>query len=235
MAIGHVLVVEDDAAIRRGIVDCLRFAGYEVFEAGDGEEGLSTALTVGPDLVLLDVLMPKKDGFEVLKELRRTRPSMPVIMLTARGAEEDRVRGLRTGADDYMVKPFNTGELVARVEAVLRRSPARPNAVAHLEVAGRSIDFERREGTLPDGSLVHFTEREVEVLSFLAANPSRAISRDELLRCVWGLDPRGVKTRTVDMLIARLRERLGDDKPEPVVIFTVRGKGYMLAPPDSGE
>ncbi|MEM7308085.1 MAG: response regulator transcription factor [Planctomycetota bacterium] len=230
MTIGTVLVVEDDAAIRRGIVDSLRFAGYGVFEAGDGEAGLKTALSAGPDLVLLDVLMPKKDGFEVLDELRRSRPNLPVIMLTARGAEEDRVRGLRGGADDYVVKPFNTGELLARVEAVLRRTPARPEtSVSEIEVAGRQIDFERREARLPDGNVVQLTEREAEVLAYLAANRTRAISRDELLRCVWGLDPRGVRTRTVDMLIARLRDRLNDDKDDPKVITTVRSKGYMLA------
>ena len=234
MTIGTVLVVEDDAAIRRGIVDSLRFAGYGVFEAGDGEKGLSAALSAGPDLVLLDVLMPKKDGFEVLTALRKSRPNLPVIMLTARGAEEDRVKGLRSGADDYVVKPFNTGELLARVEAVLRRSPARPDAdVGEIEVAGRQIDFERREATLPGGATVQLTERESEVLAYLASNRTRAISRDELLRCVWGLDPRGIRTRTVDMLIARLRDRLDDDKSEPKVIQTVRSKGYMLARPEA--
>ena len=235
MTIGTVLVVEDDAAIRRGIADSLRYAGYAVLEAADGLAGLTTALSASPDLVLLDVLMPKRDGFEVLGELRRSRPNLPVIMLTARGAEEDRVRGLRGGADDYVVKPFNTGELLARVEAVLRRSPARPDAaVSEIEVAGRRIDFARREVVLPGGRVVQLTEREAEVLSFLASNRTRAISRDELLRCVWGLDPRGVRTRTVDMLIARLRERLGDDKDDPKVIQTVRAKGYMLAHPEAG-
>jgi DNA-binding response OmpR family regulator len=235
MTIGTVLVVEDDAAIRRGIADSLRFAGYGVLEAADGVAGLTAALAASPDLVLLDVLMPKRDGFEVLGELRRSRPNLPVIMLTARGAEEDRVRGLRGGADDYVVKPFNTGELLARVEAVLRRSPARPDAaVSEIEVAGRRIDIARREAVLPGGRVVQLTEREAEVLSFLASNRTRAISRDELLRCVWGLDPRGVRTRTVDMLIARLRERLGDDKDEPKVIQTVRAKGYMLAHPEAG-
>jgi DNA-binding response OmpR family regulator len=236
MTIGTVLVVEDDAAIRRGIVDSLRFAGYGVLEAGDGAAGLASALAAAPDLVLLDVLMPKRDGFEVLGELRKSRPNMPVILLTARGSEEDRVRGLRGGADDYVVKPFNTGELLARVEAVLRRSPARPDAsVSAIDVAGRHIDFARREATLPGGRVVQLTEREIEVLSFLAANRTRAIARDELLRCVWGLDPRGVRTRTVDMLIARLRERLEDDKDDPRVIQTVRAKGYMLAHPDAGR
>ena len=233
MTIGTVLVVEDDDAIRRGIVDSLRFAGYTVLEAADGDAGLKSALGVSPDLVLLDVLMPKRDGFEVLATLRRSRPNLPVIMLTARGAEEDRIKGLRSGADDYVIKPFNTGELIARVEAVLRRSPARPDAaVDAIEVAGRVIDFQRREAKLPDGRTVQLTEREGEVLAFLAANRTRAISRNELLRCVWGLDPRGVRTRPVDRLIARLRDRLEDDKDDPQVIQTVRAKGYMLAQAD---
>ena len=124
-----VLVVEDDRAIRRGVVDALRFAGFETVDAGDGEEGLKQALVPGIDLVLLDVLMPKKDGFTVLEELRRARPGLPVIVLTAKGAEEDRVRGLKGGADDYVVKPFSANELLARVDAVLRRSPERPRSI----------------------------------------------------------------------------------------------------------
>ncbi len=160
MTIGTVLVVEDDAAIRRGIVDSLRFAGYGVFEAGDGEKGLTAALSADPDLVLLDVLMPKMDGFEVLKAIRKSRPNLPVIMLTARGAEEDRVKGLRTGADDYVVKPFNTGELLARVEAVLRRSPARPDAdVSEIEVANPGIATRLRRRRVDRHDLLFHRER----------------------------------------------------------------------------
>jgi len=229
MPLGTVLVVEDDQPIRRGIVDALTFAGYKVFEAADGEAGLSAAVGAEIDLVLLDVLMPKKDGFAVLEELRRARPSLPVIMLTARGAVEDRVRGLRTGADDYVIKPFSVKELLARVEAVLRRSAERPQGVPSMTIADRVIDFERREGRLPDGGRAGLSERETAILRYLAVNPGRAIARSELLARVWGLDPRGIETRTVDMHIARLRERLGDDPAEPRIILTVRSKGYMLA------
>lgn len=234
MTIGTVLVVEDDAPIRRGVVDSLRFAGYETLEAADGAQGLEIALRSVPDLVLLDVLMPAVDGFTVLEELRRTHPRLPVIMLTARGSEEDRVRGLRRGADDYVVKPFSTTELLARVEAVLRRSAERPEGVAAITVAGRAIDFERREVRLADGGLVQLTERESGLLQYLAANPGRAIDRSELLRCVWGLDPRGVQTRTVDMHVARLREHLQDDPGDARVLITVRGKGYMLGAVEEG-
>jgi len=228
MSIGTVLVVEDDAPIRRGLVDALRFAGYAVLEAENGARGLEMALRTQPDLLLLDVAMPEMDGFEVLQHVRETHPGLPVIMLTARGSEEDRVRGLRKGADDYVVKPFSTSELLARVEAVLRRSAERPQGVSSITVAGREFDFERREVLLPDGERVPLTEREAELLRYLASNPGRAIARDELLRCVWGIDPRGVQTRTVDMHVARLRESLKDDPNDAQVVCTVRGKGYML-------
>jgi len=228
MSIGTVLVVEDDAPIRRGLVDALRFAGYALLEAENGAQGLELALRTQPDLILLDVAMPELDGFEVLQRVRETHPGLPVIMLTARGSEEDRVRGLRKGADDYVVKPFSTSELLARVEAVLRRSAERPQGVSSITVAGREFDFERREVLLPDGERVPLTEREAELLRYLASNPGRAIARDELLRCVWGIDPRGVQTRTVDMHVARLRESLKDDPNDAQVVCTVRGKGYML-------
>lgn len=231
MSLGTVLVVEDDAPIRRGLVDALQFAGYAPLEAGDGRSGLETALRGTCDLVLLDIQLPELDGFTVLTELRRARPTLPIILLTARGAEEDRVRGLRSGADDYVVKPFSTSELLARVEAVLRRSPERPDDIEALAIAGRTIDFARREARLADGSCVSLTDRETGLVRYLAANPGRAISREELLRAVWGLDPRGVQTRTVDMHVARLREHLGDDSSNPEVLVTVRGKGYMIAGP----
>lgn len=229
MAMSTVLVVEDDPAIRRGVVDALSFSGYHVREAPDGVEGLGQAASPDVDLVLLDILMPRKDGMQVLKELRQIRPSVPVIFLTAKGEEEDRVRGLRLGADDYVVKPFSADELIARVEAVLRRSAERPKPVKVLEISGRTIDFERREATLPGGQRASLSEREAEVLLYLASNRGRAISREELLSRVWGIDPRGVQSRTVDMTVARLREVLIDDPADPKVIVTVRAKGYMLA------
>lgn len=229
MGLGRVLVVEDDPAIRRGLVDALRFAGYEPTEAHDGLAGAALARAGDVDLVLLDVLMPTLDGWGALAEIRRAAPSLPVIMLTAKGEEADRVRGLKAGADDYIVKPFGLPELLARVEAVLRRTPERPSGVTRALVAGRTLDLERREIVLDTGQREVLSEREAQVLGYLLANRGRAISRDELLSRVWGLDPRGMKTRTVDMTIARLRELLRDDPAEPTVIVTVRAKGYMLA------
>ena len=229
MALANILIVEDNEAIRLGIADALEYAGYGVCESADGEDGLERACSGAIDLVLLDILMPKMDGFTMLSELRKAKPALPVIMLTARGEQEDKVKGLRLGADDYVVKPFGPDELLARVEAVLRRSAERPVERTTMQIAGRTIDFERREITHQDGSVCSLTEREGEVLRYLAASGDRAVSRDELLNRVWGIDPRGVRSRTVDMTIARLREQLRDDSSEPSVIQTVRGKGYMLA------
>ncbi|MCC6952295.1 MAG: response regulator transcription factor [Phycisphaerales bacterium] len=229
MSLGRILIVEDDGAIRRGLVDALKFTGYATREAADGAAGLDAAITGEIDLVLLDILMPKLDGFSVLREIRKSKPGLPVIMLTAKGEEADRVRGLKEGADDYVVKPFSTSELFARVEAVLRRSAERPRSVAGVNIAGRKIDLERREVIFGDGQRELLSQREAEVLSYLIANRGRAIAREELLSRVWGLDPRGVQTRTVDMAVARLRELLKDDPANPAVIVTVRAKGYMLS------
>src|SRR5436190_23239279 len=142
MSAAHIVVVEDEPAIRRGVTDALRVSGYEVTEAADGDAGLEAALRRGVNLVLLDLLLPKRDGLDVLKELRKTRPALPVIVLTARGGEEDRVRGLKTGADDYVVKPFSARELLARVEAVLRRSSDRQAAICTARLGRAKIDFQ---------------------------------------------------------------------------------------------
>ncbi len=235
MSQGVLVVVEDDDSIRRGLVDALSFSGYTVHEASDGQQGLELCLSVDADLVLLDIMMPKMDGLAVLKELRKPKPDVPVIFLTARGEETDRIGGLKLGADDYIVKPFSLDELIARIEAVFRRVPARPSQRKKITIAGRQLDFDRREAVLSDGTRLTLTEREAEVIGFLASNPGRAVSRDELLQKVWGLDPRGTHTRTVDMAIARIRESLGDDPSNPEVIKTVRGKGYMLADPDGDD
>jgi DNA-binding response OmpR family regulator len=227
-----VLVVEDDRAIRRGLVDALRFADFAPIEASDGLNGLSTAIAGDIDLVLLDVLLPGLDGFEVLARLREVRPALPVIVLTARGHEEDRVRGLGLGADDYVVKPFSAKELLLRVEAVLRRSPGRPQPLAAVNLPGRTIDFARQEVRFADGSREGLTEQEARLLSFLVHHRGKVVTRDELLQRVFGLDPQGLTTRAVDMRIARLRERLRDPADDPQVILTVRGKGYSLVLPE---
>lgn len=225
----RILVVEDDSAIRQGIVDALQFAGYEALQAGNGQDGQTQALRATFDLLLLDLILPGPSGFEILKAARAARPTLPIIILTARGEEADRVQGLRLGADDYVVKPFSVRELLARVEAVLRRSPERPNHVKKIPVRGGVADLERCEIRYDNGKRCELSEREVQLLRYLAGNAGRAISRDEILLRVWRLSPKRMETRTIDMHIANLREKLHDDPDEPKVILTVRGKGYMWA------
>ena len=230
MARQRILIVEDDAAIRQGIVDALEFEAYPTLQAGDGDAGLEMAVTCACDLLLLDLVLPGKDGLEILREVRATRPTLPVIILTARGEESDRVEGLRLGADDYVVKPFSVKELLARVEAVLRRSPERPSDVREVFFPGGGADLARREVRFEDGERRELSERESELLRYLACNAGRAISREEILSRVWRMNPNGIETRTIDMHVARLREKLRDDPASPRVIVTVRGKGYMFAP-----
>jgi DNA-binding response OmpR family regulator len=224
-----VLTIEDDAAIRRGIVDALRFAGYSPFEAARGDVGQQMALERSYDLLLLDLVLPAVEGLEILRSVREVRPTQPIIILTARGEEQDRVAGLRLGADDYVVKPFSVKELLARVEAVLRRSPERPRENSHVKFPGGLADLARFEVRFFDGRRTELSEKEAELLRYLAANNGRAISRDELLLRVWQLNPRGVSTRTIDMHITRLREKLGDNPERPCILLTVRGTGYMFA------
>lgn len=225
----RILVVEDDSAIRQGLVDALQFSGYETLEAADGKTGLAQALRATFDLLLLDLILPGRSGLEILEAVHQARPTLPVIILTARGEEADRVRGLRLGADDYVVKPFSVRELLARVEAVLRRSPERPSQISKISLPEGTADLARREVRFASGERCELSEREVEVLQYLASNPGRAISRDELLLRVWRLDPKHLATRTIDMHIANLRAKLHDDPEAPKTLLTVRGKGYMLA------
>jgi DNA-binding response OmpR family regulator len=225
----RILVIEDDPAIRRGLVDALGFAGFAAIEAGDGDAGLAAARGAECDLVLLDLVLPGRDGLAILREVRAVRPALPVIVVTARGAEEDRVRGLGRGADDYVVKPFSVRELIARVEAVLRRAPAPPSEPRRVAFAGGLADLDRCEVRFDDGRCRELSEREVELLGYLAQHRGRAIPRDEILARVWGLDPAGITTRTIDMHVARLRDKLGDDPARPRIVRTVRGRGYMLA------
>jgi DNA-binding response OmpR family regulator len=232
MNASRIVVVEDEPAIRRGVADALRASGYEAVEAADGDRGLAEASRDGVDLVLLDLMLPRKDGLEVLRLLRLARPGVPVIVLTARGSEDDRVRGLKAGADDYVVKPFSARELLARVEAVLRRSAARPAEVRQARLGGARIDLRRREVHWDGGRRGDLSETEGAILAFLLAHRERAVSREELLLRVWGIEPVGVETRTIDMHIARLRTKLRDPagKPTPEAILTVRAHGYMAGP-----
>ncbi len=224
-----ILTIEDDDAIRQGIVDALKFQRYRVLSADNGVAGAELACEGEYDLLLLDLALPGKPGLQILQEVKKIRPTQPVIILTAKGDESDRIRGLQLGADDYVVKPFSIKELVARIEAVLRRSPGRPTDLPGVAFPGGAVDFERREIRFHDGARMELSEREAELLKYLVAHRGRAITRDELLSSVWRLNPRGISTRTIDMHVARLREKLKDDSHQPQLLMTVRGKGYMFA------
>jgi len=240
MPLIRLVLVEDEHAIRRGIADALRASGYDVAEAADGQRGFEEAVRPGVDLVLLDLMLPRRSGLDVLVELRKCKPSLPVIILTARGSEDDRVRGLKMGADDYVVKPFSARELLARVEAILRRA-GRKNGVsvdddgdeASTARLGRAtIDLRRREVCWSNSERGELSETESAILLFLLRHRQRAVSREELLTHVWGIEPTGLETRTVDMHVARLRTKLRDPsgRKTPEAILTVRAHGYMASP-----
>ncbi len=226
-----ILVIEDDASIRQGIVDALAFAGYQTLEAATIADGLDQAQGAACDLILLDLVLPGGkgsggvgDGLDILSEVRKTRPTLPVIVLTARGEESDRIKGLKLGADDYVVKPFSVDELLARVEAVMRRTPRRPTDLTTVSLPHGEADLNAAIVRFADGSTCALAEREVELLRYLAQNAGRPIAREELLANVWRIEPQGVDTRTIDMTVARLRDKLR----APDSIRTVRGKGYMF-------
>jgi DNA-binding response OmpR family regulator len=220
----RVAIIEDEPAIRQVVVDALELEGYGTDAADTFQSGLDLGLRAPCDLLLLDLALPGGDGLDLLAEVRLARPTLPVIIMTARGREEDRVSGLKLGADDYVVKPFSIKELVARIEAVLRRSAERPTDARRVRFKGGVADLESRQLTLDSGVAAELSEREVDLLRYLARNPGRTVSRDELLQRIWRLPPNRVRTRTIDMHVARLRDKLGDES----VIRTVRGKGYCF-------
>jgi DNA-binding response OmpR family regulator len=224
----RILVIEDDAAIRRGILHALAFHGYTTLEAADDEAGLELALGSDYDLILLDLVLPGGDGLEILRKTRTRRGAVPVVILTARGEEEDRIRGLKLGADDYVVKPFSVKELLARIEAVLRRCPERPQDVLEVRVPGGRLDVGRGELHFDDGTQCLLTGKETELLFYMVQNRGRVISRDELLARIWHMNPGAIETRTVDMHIARIREKLRDGPQDPKIIVTIRGRGYVF-------
>lgn len=225
----RILVVEDDSAIRQGILDALKYAGYATLQARTGAEGMRMARESTYDLLLLDLILPQHNGFEILTAVRDLCSTVPVIMLTARGEEADKVRGLSLGADDYVVKPFSVRELLARVDAVLRRSPERPQTLNRVSLPDGLVDLARSEVRFEDGDRCELSEREVALLRYLASHPGRAISRNEILSRVWRLNPDRIETRTIDMHVANLRTKLRDQTRAAKTILTVRGQGYMYA------
>ncbi len=222
-----VMVVEDEKEIRDLLKYNLERVGFRVAAFGDGETALERLFASRPDALVLDLMLPGRNGFEILSEVREEPATrdLPVVVLTARGAEMDKLLGFERGADDYMTKPFSPRELVARVQALLRRArPAREGGV--VEVGGLRVDALAHSIAL-DGRMLEFTPREFELLAFLARHPGRVFSREELLRKVWGYDYVG-ETRTVDVHVRRLRAKLGDERH---LIETVTGAGYKLVAP----
>ncbi len=223
----RVLLVEDDPMLRDGLVDLLTGAGHEVEAAADGAEGARLGKTESFDLVLLDLMLPKLDGLEVCRRLRTARPALPILMLTARGAEEEKVKGLRAGADDYVTKPFGVRELLARIEAIERRARRTPSEPEIIAVDECELDLGRCLARR-DGEEVALTAREVGILRWLYRHRSRSVSRAELLEQVWGTVGT-LQTRTVDMTIAKLRQKIERDPAQPKIVATVTGVGYEWA------
>src|ERR1700682_4577678 len=222
----RILIVEDEPAMVAGLRDNFEYEGYDVISAADGVAGLERALADAPDLVVLDVMMPRMSGLDVCKQLKTKRPSLPIIMLTARGQEIDKVVGLELGADDYVTKPFSIRELMARVKAVLRRaSPHAPAPEAYrfsdVEVNIRANEVRRA------GNLIDLSAKEFALLTYFISNPAETLSRDRLLDAVWGYD-NYPNTRTVDTHIVHLRQKLEPNPEEPRFILTVHGSGYKF-------
>jgi DNA-binding response OmpR family regulator len=219
----RILVVEDEASLRDGIVDLLSGDGHTVTAVGDGVAGVEAGLRDPFDLVVLDLMLPRLDGMEVCRRLRAARPGMPILMLTARGSEDDKVRGLIEGADDYVTKPFSARELLARVRVLGRRAPA-GESLDEVQVDGAVIDLARMTVMRGD-QRVALTPREVGIVRWLYRNKDRVVTRAELLEQVFG--QRGdLQTRAVDMAIAVLRKKLEADPAKPTLIVSVKGAGY---------
>lgn len=228
----RVLIVEDE----KNIVDIIRFnmdrEGYDVLEAYDGEIGLALARSEKPDLILLDVMLPKMIGFDVCKALREEGDNVPIIILTAREEEEDKILGLEIGADDYITKPFSMRELIARVRANIRRTamvvPSAQEERGMSAGGGLTIDTENNQ-VYKRGALVELTQREYELLTFLASHPDKIFSRVDLMEQVWNYGYVGDDARTVDVTVRRLREKIEDDPSNPTRILTRRGVGYFYS------
>ncbi len=229
----RILVVEDEEAIREGLIDVLVFHGYQTDSAANGPDGLQKAQTGKFDLILLDIMLPGMDGYEICDRIRAEDRHQLIIMLTAKTSDEEIIQGLKLGADDYVAKPFSIQQLVLRVEAVLRRSQVGLELAKSISLANDvQIDTENLSGQNGADQLT-FTKREIEILAYLAANSSRPVPREELLTKVWGYAKNlEIETRTVDIHIAKLRRKIEADPKDPATLITVRGAGHRLLTAD---
>ena len=225
----RILIIEDEAAIRTGLIDVFVYHGYEVDSSGHGAEGLNKALTGKFDLILLDVMLPGMNGFEICNRIREKNRDQAIIMLTAKSNDEDIIEGLSLGADDYVAKPFSVAQLVLRVQAVLRRTRNGLSQDSLIQLGSElSIDCRNPSGRRGSQAL-SFTRREIEILQYLQSHSDRPVPREELLGKVWGYaNHLEIETRTVDIHIAKLRRKIETDPAEPRFLITVRGAGYRL-------
>ncbi len=226
-----ILIIEDDATMLRGLKDNFEFKGYRVLTAADGEEGLEAALSHKPDLIVLDIMLPKINGYEVCRLIRKESLEMPIIMLTAKGEESDIVLGLNLGADDYVTKPFSIKELLARAAAFLRRSQQTDENI--YEFADYRLDIPARKLTRA-GSEVKLSPKEFKLLELFLKKPGRALTRDEILNAVWGYDCY-VGPRSIDRFVTTLRNKIEPDPHNPTFIHTIREIGYKFEPPEQNS
>ena len=221
-----ILIVEDDPTMLRGLKDNFEFKGYKVVTASDGEKGLEAALNAKPDLILLDIMLPKINGYEICRLIREQKLDMPIIMLTAKGEESDIVLGLNLGADDYVTKPFSIKELLARAAAFLRRAKKEVQDIH--EFGGYRLDISARRLTRK-GKEIELSPKEFDLLEFFVNKPGRALTRDEILNAVWGYDCI-VTPRSIDRFVTTLRDKIEPDPSKPVFIHTIRQIGYRFEP-----
>ncbi|HWW62663.1 MAG TPA: response regulator transcription factor [Thermoanaerobaculia bacterium] len=229
----RILIVEDERSLREALIDLLGRRGFEVDAAADGISAVARGEQSDIDLVLLDLALPRLDGVEVCRRLRMARPALPILILTARGSEEDRVRGLEAGADDYLTKPFGSAELLARIEALRRRASIAPADAERVDIDDCHLDLGRCQAHR-NGDAIALTAREVGILRWLHRHRARAVSRVELLQTVWGAPASTadeLETRTVDMTIANLRQKIEREPTQPRIIVTVKGIGYAWGEP----
>ena len=224
-----VLIIEDDPTMLIGLKDNFEFKGYKVATAADGEKGLKAALNVKPDLIILDIMLPKINGYEICRLIREEKLTMPIIMLTAKGEESDIVLGLNLGADDYVTKPFSIKELLARAAAFLRRS--KTEVLDICEFGCFRLDVSARRLTRK-GKEIELSPKEFDLLEFFARKPGRALTRDEILNAVWGYDC-VVTSRSIDRFVTTLRNKIEPDPARPVFIHTIRQIGYRFEPPEA--
>ncbi len=222
-----ILIIEDEADFVLGLKDAFSFEGYEVISAGDGEQGIAVAADLHPDLIILDLMLPGMNGYQVCEQIRRRDKSVPILILSARSLENDIIRGLEAGADDYVTKPFSIGELLARIRAMFRRVSKLPESAARRVQIGEAVVDVENNSAECEGKRVQLSFYETAILQLLAEHRGQVVSRDDILDNVWGFDANPTN-RTIDNFILKLRRKFEPDPANPVYILTVYGQGYKL-------